>query len=179
MIASERTQNIIVVSVIMITIVSSGLLVNNAVYYGGSYSLAGSLNVTLVEIKVSNIDHIIETIDPVLNLTFNIATSSLSEGNVRITFMGVAIILNNDTLSYSTFSYNPPNRDLYVTPEFNNDYSMADDVIDSDKQTLLEADISGIWNWEIEFRYSFIVFDESGTRIMRYSYFFPTTTTIV
>ena len=57
MIASERTQNVIVVTVIMVAIVSSGLLVSNATYYGGSYSLAGTLNVTLLEVAVGNIDH--------------------------------------------------------------------------------------------------------------------------
>lgn len=179
MIASERAQNIIVVSVIMVAVVSSMFLVDNAAYYGGSYSLAGRLNVTLLEVKVSNINHTSETTNPYLNITFNIATSSLLEGNVRITFMGANITLNGDILSYTIFSHIPRGEDQYVYPNFNNNYSMGDDATDSDRETILESDTSGIWFWQITFRYSFIVFEERGTIIFRWINFNTTITTIV
>lgn len=179
MIASERSQNIIVVSVIMITIVSSMFLAGNASYYGNSYSLAGNLNVTLLEIEVRNINHINESITPSIGITFNFATSAQSSGNVRITFMGAAVRLNSDTLAYTIFSHIPLVEDQYIYPDFNMNYSMSDDATESDKQTILDADISGIWNWEIELRYSFMVFDEGGTNVFRYLNFNTTTTTIV
>jgi len=179
MIASERSQNIIVVSVIMITVVCSMFLASNAAYYGSSYSLAGRMNVTLLEVKVNNIDHTNETINPGLFLTFNLATSSTSEGNVRITFMGAIVWLNNDSLSYMVFSYTPPLAEQYLYPEFNNNYSLSNTAtVSVDRQAILDADASGIWNWEIEFRYSFITFDERGTIIFRYFYFNTTLTTI-
>jgi len=178
MIASERTQNIIVVSVIMIAVVSSGFLVSNAAYYGGSYALAGGLDVTLIELRVSEIDHTNESINPVLRLTFNLATDSHTEGNVRITFMGAEITLNNDSLSYTTFSYTPQIVDQYLYPEFNRNYTMRNSATSADRQAILDADTSGIWNWDIEFRYSFIVFDERGTITWRWFYFETTATTI-
>ncbi len=179
MIASERTQNIIVVSVIIVALVSSGFLVSNAAYYGGSYSLAGRLDVTLLEVRVSGIDHTNESIKPGISLTFNLATYSLAEGNVRITFMGAEVTLNNDSLSYTTFSYTPPVVDQYLYPEFNRNYTMGNSATYSDRQAILDAYTSGIWNWDIEFRYSFIVFDEVGTITWRRFDFNTTITTIV
>lgn len=179
MIASERTQNIIVVSVIMIAVVSSGFLVSNAAYYGGSYSLAGRMNVSLIQVRVSNIDHTNVSINPGLTLIFNLATDSLTEGNVRITFMGAEVTLNNDSLSYTTFSRTPLVADQYLYPEFNRNYSMGNTATYADRQAILDADSENMWNWEIEFRYSFIVFDERGTITFRWFYFNTTTTTIV
>ncbi len=179
MIASERTQNIIVVSVIIIAVVSSGFLVSNAAFYGGSYSLAGRLDVSLLEVRVSGIDHTNESINPGLRLTFNLATDSLAEGNVRITHMRAKVTLNNDSLSLTAFTYVPPIVDQYLYPEFNRNYSLSNSATFNDRQAILDADTSGIWNWDIEFSYSFIVFDEPGTITFRWFYFETTITTII
>jgi len=178
MIASERSQNIIVVSVIMVTIVSSMFLAGNVSYYGGSYSLAGRMTVTLLEVEVNRIDHTNESINPGLRLTFNLATTSLAEGNVRLTFMGAEVTLNDDYLSYTTFSYTPPIPEQYLSPEFDSNYTMGNTALDDDKQAILDADTSGQWFWDIEFRYSFIVFDERGTITFRWVNFNTTLTTI-
>jgi len=164
MIASERTQNIIVSTVIMVAIISSIFLVGNAAYYGGSYALAGRLNVTLLEVQVSNIDHTNESVNPSIALTFNLATSSPTEGNVRVIFTGATVWLNNDLLSYTSFSYIPPLEDQYLHPDFNTNITMSNSATEIDRQSILDADLSGLWNWTIEFRYAFIVFDELGTR---------------
>lgn len=179
MIASERTQNFIVVTVIITAIISSGFLVGNIQYYGASYSLAGGMNVTLLDIQVSNIDHTNESLNPVIRLFFNMNTSSQYEGNVRITFIGATVTLNDDLLSYASFAYTPPEASQYVTPDFNRTYTMANYAISHDKETVLDADSTGIWNWTIEFRYSFIVFDERGTISWRWVYFETTDTTIL
>jgi len=180
MIASERTQNVIIVTVIMVAIVSSGLLVSNATYYGGSYSLAGTLNVTLLEVAVGNIDHTNESIHPSIRLTFNLATSSQMEGNVRIIFMGATVWLNEDLLSYTSFSYIPPIAQQNLYPDFDNDYIMSNTATSvSDRQAILDADTSDNWNWEVEFRYAFIVFDELGTRTSRRISFNTTMTTFL
>ena len=179
MIASERTQNSIVVTVIIVAIISSGLLVSNATYYGGSYSLAGTLNVTLLEVKISNINHTDDSIYPGIELTFNLATSSLAEGNVRIIFMGATVWLNEDILSYTSFSHIPPVAEQNLYPEFNTDYIMHNTANDIDRQTILDADTSEQWNWDIEFRYAFIVFDEIGTRTSRRISFNTTETTFL
>ena len=179
MIASERTQNMIVITVIIISIISSGLLVSNAAYYGGSYSLAGRLEVSLLEVKVTNVNHTEGSSDPDISLTFNLHTSSLYEGNVRITFMGARITLNNDLLSYTPVSFTPHLADQYLTPEFNRNYTLVNTAISYDGEAILDADTSGTWNWDIQYRYSFIVFDQPGTITFRYIDFNTTQTTIV
>ncbi len=180
MIASERTQNIIVVSVIMIAVVSSGFLVSNAAYYGGSYSLAGRLEVSLLEVRVSNIDHTNESINPGIRLTFNLVTTSQAEGNVRIIFMGATVWLNEDLLSFTSFSYIPPLAEQNLYPEFNNNYTLRNSAASiADRQAILDADTYGNWNWEVEFRYAFIVFDVLGTRTSVRVSFNTTVTTIV
>jgi hypothetical protein len=185
MIASERTQNIIVVTVILVAIFSSGLLINNATYYGGSYSLAGKLEVQLLEVKVTNIDHTNTSIYPTISLTFNLHTSSQYEGNVRITFMGASIRLNDDLLSYTSVSYIPPIPQQYLTPQFDRNYTLSNTADEGsgdlypDRATILAADTLGTWNWDIQYRYSFIVFDQPGTIIFRYFDFNTTMTTIV
>ena len=185
MIASERTQNMIVVTVIIVAIISSGLLVGNATYYGGSYSLAGRLEVQLLEVKVSNVDHENASIYPTISLTFNLHTSSQYEGNVRITFMGASIRLNDDLLSYTPVSYIPPVPQQYLTPDFDRNYTLSNTADEGsgdlypDRQTIRDADTAGTWFWEIQYRYSFIVFDQPGTIIFRYFDFNTTVTTIV
>jgi hypothetical protein len=49
----------------------------------------------------------------------------------------------------------------------------------SDYDTILDADTAGVWNWDIEFRYSFIVFDEPGTITWRRLYFETSIVTII
>ncbi|MHA1862419.1 MAG: hypothetical protein ACTSWA_01520, partial [Candidatus Thorarchaeota archaeon] len=63
-------------------------------------------------------------------------------------------------------------------PEFNRNYTMGNSATYADRQAILDADTSGIWNWDIEYRYSFIVFDERGTITWRWFYFETTATTI-
>lgn len=181
MIASERTQNIIVVVVIMTAIVSSGFLVSNAQYYGGSYSLAGRMNVSLLDIQVRNIDHENTSVIPSIRLFFQMNTSSQYEGSVRITFIGATVTLNDDLLSYVSFAYTPPDARQVVTPHYNETFTMTNVASNttSDYVTILDADTTGIWNWDIEFRYSFIVFDERGTITWRRVYFETTMVTIL
>ncbi len=180
MIASERTQNVIVVSVIMVAFVSSMFLVGNAAYYSGSYTLAARLNVSLLEVRVNNIDHTNESINPGIRLTFNLVTTSQVEGNVRIIFMGATVWLNEDLLSYTSFSYIPPIAKQNLYPEYNNNYTLSNSVASiADKQAILDADTYGNWNWEVEFRYAFIIFDVLGTRTSVRVSFNTTVTTIV
>jgi len=179
MIASERTQNMIVVTVIMVAIVSSGFLVSNATYYGGSYSLAGRLEVNLLEVRVTNVNHTEGSSDPGISLRFNLHTSSVYEGNVRITFMGASLTLNDDLLSYTPVAFIPAQADQYLTPEFNRNYTLSNVAISFDREAILDADTEDSWFWEIEYRYSFIVFDQPGTIIFRYINFNATTTTVV
>ncbi|GAH12096.1 unnamed protein product, partial [marine sediment metagenome] len=83
-------------------------------------------------------------------------SKALAEGNVRITFMGAEVTLNNDSLSYTPFTSVPLVADQYLYPEFNRNYTLHNSATTSvDRQTILDADTEDNWNWDIEFRYSF------------------------
>ena len=164
MISSERTQNIIVASMIIVTLVSSILLVSNASYYTGSYSLAGRMEVSLVDITAANIDPGNESVYPRLSFTFNLQTVSQMSGNVRITFMGAAVALNDDVLSYMPFAWVVPLDNQSVTPGYNMNVTLSrTSSTDDDRNTIVDAFQTDYWNWTVTFRYSFITFDEAGS----------------
>jgi hypothetical protein len=139
------------------------------------------MRVTLLDIQVRYIDHENTSIIPEIRLFFQMNTSSQYEGSVRITFVGATVTLNDDLLSYVSFAYTPPDARQVVTPDYNETFTMANVARNttSDYTTILEADTTGIWNWDIEFRYSFIVFDERGTITWRRVYFETTMVTII
>ncbi len=179
MIASERSQNIIVVITIITAIISAGMLTANSSYYGGTYSLAGRMDVSLVDIEIRYLDYTNESVNPKITLFFNLKANSELEGNVRITFMGASVYLNDDILSYTSFAYTPPLAAQYVHPGFNQTYGLFNFAISNDREAVLQANSTDTWNWEVEFRYSFIVFDERGTITWRYLYFNSTSTTVI
>jgi len=179
MIASERSQNIIIVATIITALISSGFLIGNAQYYGGSYVLAGQLDVNLVDIHVSNINTTDESEDPNIVLTFNLAIAAQAEGNVRITFVGATLWLNYDKLSLTSFSYNPALADQYLYSNFERDIMMSQTAnTGTDRQTIIDAYLTSTWAWNVTLRYSFIVFDDINTIMWRWFYFYTTNVTL-
>lgn len=166
MISSERTQDAIVAITIIATIISSMYLVNNAVYYTGTYTLIGRLNVTFEELIISNLDPLDNESYPHLQFRFNMATESNYEGNVRITYMRFIPSLNDDQLSYTQFWLNLPRNEQYLTPDFNRALlfdQTAFDELGIDRQAILDAYDSGVWFWQVEFGFSYIFFDDATT----------------
>ncbi|MHA1577134.1 MAG: hypothetical protein ACTSU3_07220, partial [Candidatus Thorarchaeota archaeon] len=95
-------------------------------------------------------------------------------------FMGATVWLNDDLLSYTSFALIPPLEDQYIIPEFDSNWTLSNSATeDADRQAILDADVSGIWDWEIECRYAFIVFDEIGTRTSIRINFNTTITTLL
>ena len=182
MISSERTQNIIIASTIIIAVISSVTLVSNGIYYGGTYALLGNLDITFENLTISNIDPLNSSKYPIVVFTFNLATHSPYDGNVRINFMGLSTTLNGDRLSYMAFSLIPPVADQHLTPTYNHNFvfnDTADDELGIDRQTILDAYNSSTWFWEVEFRYSYYFFDVFSTIDFSYRYFNITEVTIV
>jgi hypothetical protein len=164
MIASERSQNIIVVATIIAALVSSVFLVGNVQYFGGSYALAAALDVEIVETVVSGIDVTNESVYPHLSFTFNFRSDANIEGNVRIMFMGAEVHLNDDLLSYTAFAYTLPESLQSVTPNYNQNFTLGKSTHTIwDRDTINDAYNSSTWHWEIQFRFRFITFDEPNT----------------
>jgi hypothetical protein len=177
MIASERSQNIIIIVTIITAIVCLGFSVGNAQYYGGSYILADQLEVNLADINVSNVGPNITT-NPGITLTFNLAIPAQSEGNVRITFLGATVWLNDDLLSLTAFAYTPPLADQYLQSNMNRNVLISKTSVDNDAQTIIDAYLSSTWAWNVTLRYSFIVFDEPASIMWRYLDFYTTEVTL-
>ena len=172
MISSERSQNIIVALTIVAALVSSVFLVSNGAYYTGSYSLAGQMEVSLVEITASNINPGNESVYPRLSFTFNLRTTSMWSGNVRITFMGAAVTLNDDILSYMPFAWIVPYEEQHLTPGYDVNVTLARTSSTSDdRNAIVDAFQADYWNWTVTFRYSYITFDEAGSIMWDYTTF--------
>jgi hypothetical protein len=179
MIASERFQNIIIISMIITALISSGFLIGNAQYYGGSYVLAGQVDVTLVDIHISNINTTDESKNPNVVLTFNLAIAAQAEGNVRITFFGADLWLNNDKLALTPFSYSPALADQYLYSNYDRDIMMSQTAnTGPDRQAIIDAYLASTWAWNVTLRYSFIVFDDVNTIMWRWLYFYTTDFTL-
>ena len=116
MIASDKNQNIIVATMIIAAIVSSVFLVNNAMFYSGSYALAGRMEVDMLTPVVTNIDVANESVRPRVSISFNMQSTSPFDGNMRITFVGAQVTLNGDLLSYLQFAKVPSIDDQSVKP---------------------------------------------------------------
>ncbi|MFW9960763.1 MAG: hypothetical protein ACFFDV_07090 [Candidatus Thorarchaeota archaeon] len=179
MISSERSLNIIVIIMIVTALISSGFIIGNGQYYGGSFVLAGRLEINLADIHVSNVDPSNASIDPAVSLTFNFAIDAQAEGNVRLTFVGATVWLNNDLLSYTAFAHTPAVENQYLYSNFDRDIVMAR-TIDSiaDRQTIIDAYLASTWAWNITLRYSIIVFDEPDTVMFTYLDYYTTDFTL-
>ena len=172
MIASERSQNVIITVTLIAAVISSVFLVNNAVYFGGSYALAGGLEVTIAETVVSGVDPGNESINPHLSFIFNFRSDADVEGNVRIMFMGAQITLNADLLSYTQFAITLPEHLQPLSPNNDRNFTLAKSTGGTtDRDTVNEAYTTDTWHWEIVFRYRFITFDEPNTITWRYIQF--------
>lgn len=182
MISSERTQNIIVATTIIVAIICSTFLVSNATYYAGTYTLFGNLEVTFENLTISNIDPLDNESYPDLQFHFKVATNSQFPGNVRITFFGFTPSLNYDQLSYTPFSIILPESEQYLTPNYSHELlfnKTASDEYGIDRQAIWDAYESDTWFWQVEFRFSYIFFDLANTIHWAYWDFNITQVTIV
>lgn len=173
MISSERTQNVIVSFVIIVTLVSSIFLVSNAQYYTGSYVLAGKMEVTIEEIIVDDIDPGNESVYPALSFIINFRTDSPIEGNVRLMYIDTTVWLNDDILSLTVLQKYITNvADQELHPGYNSTFTLGNTInSNTDRTTILQADSVDTWHWYIKLMYGFITFDQEHSLIYRTLYF--------
>ncbi len=180
MIASERSQNVIVTLVIIVALVSSVFLVSNAQYYGGSYILAEKMEVDLLETKVSKIDHENESIYPSISFTFNFHIDARLTGNVRMKFLGLVVSLNNEALTYTTFTRIIPDELEQLYPDYDRNFTLAKTTYTTqDRNIILQADNASSWNWFLTLRYYYITFDIRESITWRFIDFNTSTTTFL
>ena len=164
MIASERSQNIIIVLTISVAIIGSGFMVGNASFYGGTYALTERLEVSLANIYVGNIDPGNLSTRPLISLVFNMRITLQVEGNARITFLGATVWLNDDLLSLMAFASTPSLADQYLHSDYNKNVTMTQSAgPPDDNQAVWDAYTSSTWAWNVTLRYSMIVFDVADT----------------
>lgn len=179
MIASERFQNIIIVLTISAAIIGSGFMVGNAYYYGGTYVLTERLDISLAAIHVSNADPGNSTGNPLVSLIFNMRVSAQAEGNVRVTFLGATLWLNNDILSLMAFASTPSLADQYLHSGYDRNVTMSQSAgPPDDNQAIWDAYNTSTWAWNVTLRYSMIVFDVAGTITWRFLDFYTTDFTL-
>lgn len=175
MIASERSQNIIIALTIATAIIGSGFMVGNAYYYGGTYVLTERLDASLAAIHVSNVDLGNLSVRPLISLTFNMKTTAQVEGNARITFLGATLWLNNDLLSLMAFASTPSLANQYLRSGYNKNVTMSQSAgPPDDNQAIWDAYNTSTWAWNVTLRYSMIVFDVSNTITWRFLDFYTT-----
>lgn len=173
MISSERSQNIIIAITIIAAVVSSGFLVSNSNYYTGSYALVGQMNVDIVKTEVSSIDPGNETIFPRIVFTVNLRTTSATEGNVRVNFLGGEATLNGDLLSYTSLARSIPFDNQALYPDYDRNFTLRGVTAASDRDAVIDAYQTDTWQWLVTLRYSFYIFDEYGSitfRFLEYNY---------
>ena len=168
MISSERSQNVIIAITIIAAVVSSGLLVSNSNYYTGSYELVGRMSVDIVKTSVTNIDPVNESIIPRILLTVNLHTTSATEGNVRVNFLGGEATLNGDLLSYTTLARHIPMDNQSLHPDYNSNFTLIGAANDDDRDAVIDAYQADTWHWYITLRYSFYIFDQYGSITFRF-----------
>ncbi|MHA1963057.1 MAG: hypothetical protein ACXACG_13060 [Candidatus Thorarchaeota archaeon] len=177
MISSERSQNIIVAFTIIAAVISSGFLASNVNYYTGSYDLISSMTVNVVKTEVHDIDPLNESIFPRIAFTFNMRTEANTEGNVRLTFIGAQVHLNDDHLTYLTFARVIPFEDQSLFTNYEKNFTLSERTGATDRETVLNAYSTDSWDWYLVFRFSFITFDQIDTLTVKYLEFNVTGTT--
>ncbi|MFW9870278.1 MAG: hypothetical protein ACFFEL_11695 [Candidatus Thorarchaeota archaeon] len=179
MIASERSQNVIIAVTILAALMSSVFLVGNVQYYSASYSLVGQMEVSLAEIMISDLDPTNESVFPRLHIIFNLRSDAVSEGSVRIEFIGAEVYLNDDILSYTPLYYEVPYDEQPLYPNYNHNFTLRRTTNSIDRETIVDANATGTWNWTITYRMRFTSFNQPDSATRRYIQFEYTGVTLI
>ncbi|RDE13928.1 MAG: hypothetical protein C4K47_04975 [Candidatus Thorarchaeota archaeon] len=159
MIASTKSQNIIVLSMIVIGVISGACLVSNTYSYDGSYALPRQLAVGLVDIQIANLDPSNESINPGLVMVFNLKAPDFTNGRMTLTRLLASVLLNNESIAYETFQNVVPLSERSVTAGYNKNLTVGSTVFELvDKQILYDASLSGNWTFDVTLTVSYYLF---------------------
>ena len=162
MIVDTKTQNIIVITTLILGIVSGLGLATSSSYFAGSYALVTNMEFDLLEVRITNFDPTNESIDPRITLVFNIKTPTGYFGDASLSYIQASVALNGDRITYSQTQWrkNIPTEDRHLFPGYDMNFTMGETLpVLSDKQILYDAESSGAWNFTIVLTISYRIFD--------------------
>lgn len=158
MIESTKSQNIIVLSTIIIGLISGAYLTSSTSYYSGSYAIARYMTVSLEDVQIANLDPSNDSINPSLLMVFNLKAPELTTGQVTLTYLSAVVHLDQDLIMYETFQkyVQPPE---IVTAGYNKNFTLGSTVFELyDKHILYNASLSGNWTFNITFNLNYFIF---------------------
>jgi hypothetical protein len=173
MIKSDKTQSIIIATTLVLGIISAGLIVSNASYYSGSYAMVHHLDVSLYNIRVTNLDPSNESIIPGLYLRFNFRASDDIDGSAALNFAFAYVFLNYQAIQYAAFRSAFPVEHREIFPGYSYNLTLSRSILeDADKQLLYDAYTQSNWTWSVTLSYWFSVFslDNEAFRTIGFSY---------
>ena len=173
MISDTKPQNVIVVVTLILGIMSGIGLANSASYYSGSFVIVRYLDVSLDDVRVTNVDPTNETINPALYLDFNIKAPNASSGESRITFLTLSVFLNREHFQYAVFRKSISLDHQTILPGYDRTFTISSTVYELlDKQILYNATLNNEWIFSISMNmwYSVAQSDVDQLRQLSFSY---------
>ncbi|MCF2136243.1 MAG: hypothetical protein K9W43_03300 [Candidatus Thorarchaeota archaeon] len=172
MISDAKTQNIIIVSMIIVSVISGISLYTSASYYGGSYVMVTYLDVNLESVRISNFDPTNHSLNPRLTLDFRFEAPMTLNGDATLSFLLATVFLNNESITYSAFRLNVPSEKRALHPGYNESFILSSEINDNlDKAIFFNASESGQWIFSIRLIISYHVFKSTvdSHRIMLFA----------
>ncbi len=159
MIADIRTQNMIIATTIILSLVAASSLVVSTNYFVGSFSLVTNLDVQMISLILSNFDPTNMTKNPSIYLTFNIKVSGAGTGDVTLTYLTASVALNGESFDYISLHKKilPDAGRLY--PQYERNFTLAASIRDDlDKAILLSAEEDGNWTFVVSLTLFYYMF---------------------
>jgi hypothetical protein len=166
MIENERTQNILVVITIIVSLVSVVGLMSSSSYYGGSYMIIQNLEIDLDDVYVSNVVPTNTSINPSVSVAFSVEAPEAAAGKATITYMRAQIFLNGESFQYAEFRRAIGYEDGVVTSGYNKTFSVGSTITQmQDKEILYNASLEDNWTFSITLTMWYHMFEARGEDI--------------
>lgn len=163
MISDTKTQNVIVVVMVILGLFSGLNLAGNASFYSGTFLIESYLQVELEEIRLTDYDPDNITQDFELSLFFSFVAPITEAGEIKLDFLTAAVYLNGEKIKYKTFKTDIPAEKNIVTSGYNETFAVSNTITEIiDKNVFFNATAHGEWTYSIKLIYFYIVFDSGG-----------------
>ncbi len=159
MIEKDRTQNIIIASMIIIAAISGITLASNATYYSGSYMIINNLNIQLTNLQILNYNG---SGTPVIRMSFSVQAPTVLAGRAYLNYLRATVYLNGESFSYTEFRTQIPEDKQVLTSGYSELFNISASINDPNDQAIIaNATMTGQWTFHILLTYFYNVFDRS------------------